>query len=176
MSDRLPERVNPYRLADQGRELEGSYPLNLMPRLAEAVSEVSGEAMVSMVFSRSGAGLAIADGEIQATLVLTCQRCLGLMEYPVKTEISVAFVPDDATAGLIQEDYDAMVVPDELFFRDLIEDELMLSLPLIARHESPESCEETMQDYLHKEFESSTEHVEKKPNPFDVLSTLKGKH
>lgn len=176
MSDRLPERVNPYRLADQGRELVGSYPLNLMPRLAEAASEVSGEAMVRMAFSRSTGGLALVEGEIQATLGLTCQRCLGLMDYPVKTEISVAFVPDDATAGSMQEDYDAMVVPDELFIRDLIEDELMLSLPLIARHESPENCEEMMQNFLQKEFESSTENVEKKPNPFDVLSTLKDKH
>ncbi len=176
MSDRLPERVNPYRLADQGRELRGTYPLDLMPRLAEAVAETTGEAVVHLIFTRSVAGLALIEGEIEATLGLICQRCLGLMNYPVKTKFTVALVPDEAAAGSILDEFDPMVIPDELFVRDLIEDELMLSLPLIARHESEEACEETMQEYLHKEFEPDAVEVDKKPNPFEVLSSLKDKH
>jgi uncharacterized protein len=176
MSDRLPERVNPYRLADQGRVLEGSYPLNLMPRLAEAIYEAAGEARVRMAFSRSPSGLALIEGQIEAMLALTCQRCLGRLDYPVDTTFLVALLPDEATASSLLEEYDAMVVPEELFIRDFIEDELMLSVPQIPRHEHLEDCDEKMQAYLHKEFENEAALGGKPKNPFEALSSLKSKH
>jgi uncharacterized protein len=176
MSDRLPERVNPYRLADQGRVLEGGYPLNLMPRLAEAVSEATGEASVRMAFSRSAAGVALIEGHIKVVLALTCQRCLGRLDYPVEDTFRVALLPDEATASSLQEEYDAMVVEDELFIRDFIEDELMLSVPQIPRHERLEDCDEKMRTYLQKEFENEAAVEGERKNPFDVLSSLKSKH
>jgi len=176
MSDRLPERVNPYRLADQGRVLEGTYPLNLMPRLADAVSETTGEASVRMAFTRSVSGVALIEGHIKVVLALTCQRCLGRLDYPVEDTFRVALLPDEATASSLLEDYDAMVVEDELFIRDFIEDELMLSVPQIPRHERLEDCDEKMRSYLHKEFENEAVVEGERKNPFEVLSSLKSKH
>jgi len=176
MSDRLPERINPYRSAGQGRVLEGSYPLELMPRLAESVLGAPGEARVRLAFSKMEGGSVLLEGSIKATLSLTCQRCLSAMDYSVDSELRLVVVPDDARAAQLQEEYDTLVVEEELFVRDLLEDELMLALPLIPRHETPEECDEVARSYLHKEHEHGSEQEGKKENPFSVLEQLKTKH
>lgn len=176
MSERLPERIDPYRLADQRRILEGAYALEKMPRLVDAVEQAEGQVNVRFEFNRSPQGYAELDGHIEADLVLICQRCLGPMDYSVRSEIHLAIVPSDAEATQLQDEIDTAVVPEELFLRDFIEDELMLSLPLISRHEREEDCDETASQYLHADFEQVEAQQEKKDNPFSVLSELKTKH
>jgi uncharacterized protein len=170
MSERLPERIDPYRFADQRRILEGAYALEKMPRLVKAVEQAKGNVYVKFEFSRSPQGHAELDGHIKADLVLICQRCLGPMDYSVKSELHLAIVPSDAEASQLQNEIDTAVVAEELFLRDFIEDELMLSLPLIPRHERVEDCDETASQYLHTDFEQDKAQQEKKENPFSVLS------
>jgi uncharacterized protein len=176
MSKRLPERVDPYRLADQRRILEGDYALEKMPRLVDAVEQASGQAHVSFEFNRSPQGYAEIKGHIEAELVLVCQRCLGPMDYSVYSKIHLAIVPSDALATQLQNEIDTVVIPEEMFLRDFIEDELMLSLPLIPRHEREEDCDQAASQYLHIDFEQDKDQQEKKENPFSVLSELKTKH
>lgn len=176
MSERLPERINPYRLAGQGAQLEGSYPLDLMPRLADSLQGNTGEARVSLALSRTEAGQVLLEGRIRAELAMTCQRCLSEMTYPVDSQVRVVVVPDDATAARLQDEYDTLVVEEELFVRDFIEDELMLAMPQIPRHESQDECDEVARNYLNQEHEVSIEQQGKKENPFSVLEQLKTKH
>jgi len=170
MSKRLPERIDPYRLADQRRILEGSYALDKMPRLSEVAENSSGEVHVRFEFDRSAQGHAELEGHIEAELALICQRCLSPMDYPVKLDIHLAIVPSDALANELQDEVDVTVVPEDLFLRDFIEDELMLALPQIPRHESEEDCDEVARQYLHVDFEQDMDQQEKQENPFSVLT------
>jgi uncharacterized protein len=147
-----------------------------MPRLTASALGATGEASIRLEISRTEGGLVLLEGRIHANLTLTCQRCLSAMDYPAESVVRLVIVPDDATAEKLQDEYDTFVVEEELFIRDLIEDELMLALPLIPRHESPEECDEVARGYLHKEHENGSEQEGKKSNPFSVLEQLKTKH
>ncbi len=72
------------------------------------------------------------DGEV----VLTCQRCLGPMTKPLQLRSRFLIAKDeDAAEALDQDDDYDVVVGSEAFETDtLIEDEVLLALPIAPRH------------------------------------------
>ncbi len=71
-----------------------------------------------------------------AGLRLTCQRCLGLADLAVEVMRSFRFCATEeaAQAQDAQADEDLLVLSDEFNLTELIEDELLLALPLVPRH------------------------------------------
>lgn len=136
----LPELIDPWRAVEAGAEFRGSLPLARMARLRESLREPTGEARFRLTFTRDPEGRGVLDGEIEARLILTCQRCLEALEFPVLTTLDLVLVSGLDEAGLLPEDLDPLLVPEEpLRLADLIEDELLLALPQIPRHE-PGAC------------------------------------
>ena len=172
MSDRLPERVNPFRLAEVGRRLEGRLALSRFRRLEPSLASTDGEVEVRLGFSRNAQGLTLIRGEIEATLELECQRCLRPMAFRIEREVAIAAVTGDAEAALVQEQYDPQIVEDEsLVLLDLVEDELLLAIPLAPMHTELQACQERNL----KEFDPEAEAREEgqKESPFAVLKKLK---
>jgi uncharacterized protein len=105
----------------------------------------------------------------QATVPLTCQRCLN----PVATDLEFArdfrFVADEDTA--IQEDEDAeedvLVLEPNFDVLSLIEDELLMGLPLVPMHQA---C---VGEQVPTSEEEEAILKATKPNPFAVLASLK---
>lgn len=106
-------------------------------------------------------------GVIQATLKLVCQRCLGGMEFNIDNPVYLGVVPDRAAADRLPDDCEPLMAGDEpVNLATLIEDELILALPITAMHDENE-CKATR---------LLTEINSKRPdNPFAVLRTLTGK-
>jgi uncharacterized protein len=172
MFERLPERVNPFRLADAGRRLEGCIEVSRLKRLRPSLVSDEGEVLVRLEFARNTQGLATIRGHIETTLQLECQRCMQSMAYPVSDDLAVVAVESDAEAEMVQEQYDPLVVDDEsLMIVDLVEDELMLALPLAPAH--PESKDCVGRNLKEFDPEDVDEPVEEKDNPFAVLKKLK---
>ncbi|HEV57701.1 MAG TPA: metal-binding protein [Phycisphaerales bacterium] len=172
MFERMPERVNPFRLVDAGRRLQGRVALSRLKRLAPALLSDEGEVAVRLEFSRNTQGLAMIRGRVEAVLELGCQRCMQAMRHVVDEEFTVAVVETDAEAEMVQEQYDPLLVEDEaLMLIDLIEDELLLVMPLAPMHPEQQDC--VGRDLREFDPESVGEPVEEKDNPFAVLKTLK---
>jgi uncharacterized protein len=132
---------------EEGGRLESELPLRELPRLAEAVRcgddgfagaaavhwQAGGEAL-----RRSGASpqWVIALG-IRADVVLECQRCLQPVTVPLRVERRVHFVAGEDEAARLDEeiDEDVLALPARLDLLSLVEDELLLALPLVPRHE-----------------------------------------
>lgn len=164
-----PELVDPWRAVEAGCDYSGSLPLARMARLQEALREALGEASFRLSFSRDLEGRGILRGEIDARLVLTCQRCLEAMEVPVSLSMVLALVSGLEEAGRLPEDLDPLLVTSEpLRLADLIEDELLLALPLIPRHE-PGACPAS--HVLAAKGEERRE--EGPPRPFAILGELR---
>ena len=74
---------------------------------------------------------------VDATLPMLCQRCLEQVEVPLSVDRSFRFVADEAAAAAQDDDVeeDLLVLAGEFDLQQLIEDELLLALPLIARHD-----------------------------------------
>ena len=107
-----------------------------------------------------------------AVLPLTCQRCLGPVEVAVSVERSFRFVPDEDMAAAQDEESeeDVLALSRSFDLVELVEDELLMELPLAPRHEiCPEPVKLAVAD---AELEGSSSRRE---NPFAMLGKLKSR-
>lgn len=165
----LPEQIDPFRLAEQGVTLNGVSPLADMSRLKPSMSPQGALARARFEFGTDEQGVCFLNGHVEATLILECQRCMEPFEYAIITDFALGVVHTLEESKQLPEQYDPALVQDgQLALRELIEDELILNLPIIPKHE-PEACRLSLpiQD-------SGWEQGEVK-NPFRVLELLKAK-
>jgi uncharacterized protein len=140
MSSRLPELVDPWRLADARKRLSGRLALARLGRLGRAI--VGGEPWVQadLGFLRDERNRAIVTGRVKAELELQCQRCLEPVSFPVDLALRLAVVENDAEAARLPDEIDPLLVDSgRLHLADMIEDELLLALPQVPMHD-PGSC------------------------------------
>jgi len=166
MPKQLPETANFLKQAERNVTLEGVYPLVKLERLTESLSDNSGELFAKLHFT-SGSGYLGLHGTVEASLDLVCQRCLQPMKYPVSGQFKFGLmtsekhedkVPSDAEPYLLEGEEQSVV--------DILEDELLLSIPIAVRH--PNECSE----FLQKQNEERRAEKEKS-NPFAALKDLK---
>jgi uncharacterized protein len=109
--------------------------------------------------------------EVDATVPLTCQRCLGPVNVPVKVSRSFRFVASEEEAERQDEEAeeDVLALDRDFDLRQLIEDEVLMELPVVPRHDT---CPTDVK--LAVEDSDFGEKMAEKPNPFAVLEQLKG--
>jgi uncharacterized protein len=132
---RLPQRIDPRRLADQGRSLQGDIPLSQMPRLRRSLLTAEGAAHVDLAFGIDGVGTPYVAGTVQARLRLTCQRCLRPLEISVQSRMSLGIVDSEAQAECLPECYEPLLLESRsIALAAMVEDDLILSLPIAPLH------------------------------------------
>ena len=107
---------------------------------------------------------------VQCSVPLLCQRCLTPVDVLLEVERSFRFVADEATAEALDDESeeDLLAISREFDLRELIEDELLMALPVVPVHdECPVPVIMASSD---EDFEAVTE---EKPNPFAALATLR---
>jgi uncharacterized protein len=145
MSGPRAEEVDVSLLAVQGAVLERRYPLSDFNRLRESVVALSEhdahEVRARFVFAREQ-GRPVALVDVEASLPLACQRCLRPIEWPVKSSARLAFVGEtDGTADDIDEHDAYEMRAGHVTLIEVVEEELLLALPLVATHTAPADCE-----------------------------------
>jgi uncharacterized protein len=172
MSDQhLPAQISPFKLARQGQVLQGVIQVKGMERLVQVLSRDDAGIAVTLHFDKDPQGVSFARGHLSAKVEMICQRCMKPMTVPVEADVSLGFVTTDEQAGKLSDRYEPCMVTDEpVSLAGIVEDEIMLALPIVALHPE-QSCEPVMEK-LHREAREIGQPVEK-PNPFAVLSQLK---
>lgn len=166
MSRGLPERGDPLRLAELDRAFQGELPLATFRRLAENIKPARGSAWYRVRFERDQKGRAWVQGRVRATLPLTCQRCLEAFGFPVERQWRLALIRQPAEEALLAEGEDAFLVTDPgMRLAELVEDELILALPLVPRHADYEHC--SMPD------NPAADEMEPAPGAFAELARLR---
>ncbi|MCB2008328.1 MAG: DUF177 domain-containing protein [Rhodoferax sp.] len=110
--------------------------------------------------------------QVRGELPLVCQRCLEPVATPVAVDQWFRFVPDEDTAEQQDDDAteDLLVESAEFDLRALVEDELVLAMPLIANHETcPRAPRLSAQD------EGFEEPAAQPPRPFAALAQLRAR-
>jgi len=170
MSQRLPEFIEPLRLAESGRSLSGRIPLARFHRLAESLSSSEGEVDVVMDFGLDEQGRPCLLARIRVRLQVLCQRCLEPMDLPMELETRLQLVTSEGKEQALPEGFEALVVSESPFFlADIVEDELILALPLVPMHPD-DICPARAKSGFGMESDS-----ENRESPFAVLETLKTK-
>jgi uncharacterized protein len=96
---------------------------------------------VSLCCKRGPGGLVIADLHYKATLYAVCQRCLEQVEQMVDATVAWAFVGSESEAASVPDGFEVLVLNDERVQpATLVEDELILALPMVPRHSTVDAC------------------------------------
>jgi len=168
----LPATIDPIQLAERGAHLTGTLPLKSMPRLAQGSLEGSGDVMVDLAFERQeGEKVFIVHGALQVHLRVTCQRCLEAMDLELKAAPWLILVKSGERLERQEGDADILVADKPLPLSGMVEDELLLMLPMVPMH-APDECP-TKVRVARVARVTPDQAGRGGKNPFSVLSKLK---
>lgn len=143
MSDSIAGTVlDCVEFARNGSVLDRSVGLVELPRLADHLASRAGILSVRLEGSRDGEGHLWLQVDIAGEPLLCCQRCLGGVKFPLVISSRLQLIapgeewPDD---DLADDSSDAIEAEEALAVLSLIEDEVLLALPIAPRHEQCES-------------------------------------
>ncbi len=155
------------KFCQQQVAVSGVVRLAELPRLAASLREAEGEALVDVAFGVDQQKRKVLSGRLQAVLPLVCQRCLDSIDWPVVGQFSLALVWNDEQASQLPSTLDPVLMDsEELDLYAIVEDELLLALPLVAHHEAA-LCRAPSHTVTLLDIDA-----DRKKNPFQVLSGL----
>jgi len=144
-----PERLDVRALAQAGASLEAREALSRFERLQDEVAPEHAAQIpnVQVVWQAHGEMRPGADGNqpgiwlhliAHTELPLVCQRCLMPCNTPLSVDRWFRFVADEATAEAEDEtcEEDVLALEPKPSLRLILEDELLMSLPLIPMHDT----------------------------------------
>ena len=123
-------------------------------------------------FSRQ-LGQAVADLEVSAQPEVVCQRCMQPMRWPVEVKSRIALVSDYDAADRVPEGLEVFLVEaDSVSVRDLVDEEILLALPHVARHEEGSECAGSEMQLPGQEAEAEEAADPQVQKPFAQLGEL----
>ena len=138
--------------------VSGTLGIGALPRLAESACE----AATIRYTIRGGAN---AEGqpclaiEASGTLRLACQRCLAALEFPVGLAVELELAQSEREIAAAEDEVDRVLATRSMDVAALVEDEVLLALPIAPMHER---CEAAI-----------GQHDASRASPFDALAGLR---
>lgn len=176
----IMDTIEPLALASSGRILEGRLSISSLPRLLPSLvldeADTPQEVEYLLEFGVDAGRIPRVTGSVTATLPLKCQRCMGVMEFPVATKTQLGIVSSREAAQQLPESYEPLLLPtdeddDGISIASIVEDELILALPQVAMH-NIEDCPQG-DAFLNTGDGQENATMTQRENPFAVLSQLK---
>ena len=161
----LPALLDHRKLALGNSKLEGVIPVSRFERLVGVLESEASEVKLMLEFRKTKGQKTLLIGKATATVELVCQKCLTTILFDLNVSFRHFVVTDDEEFLRLSDDDEAIVCPDDkIALVDIFEDELILCLPMVARHDDNE-CLPT--------FEHQNDDSEVRNKPFANLAELK---
>lgn len=128
--------IDSLRFAETAGRMSGEYSLQELSRLHDVLACLDGSLQWRLEGGRE-AGRPVLRVGVEGQLTLVCQRCLGPYALCLKIEAVLPVARDEAELARWESEdpmLDGLVADPHLDVRDLVEDEVLLSLPAIPRH------------------------------------------
>jgi len=151
------------------RSFEGTLPIAPLSRLCGALAGTDGLLHYELDFGRDELGISYVDVRVRASLALVCQRTLEPFMLPVAVDTRLGLIRQERDEAGLPPDCEPLLVAEDgrLNPADVIEDELLLALPLVPLN--PDSS--LPDDVTGHEPDPAGEG--RSENPFAVLRELK---
>lgn len=140
MSEGLPGRVQVARLAARGADIVSTTPIAYLKRLAAVLADDGGSVSSELSFGFDGRSRVVVRGKAQASVHATCQRCLGPVPIGLEAEFSLVVVDEEGMRELRDEEDAVVSEAGQISLAELVEDELMLALPIVPMHADRTGC------------------------------------
>jgi uncharacterized protein len=169
-----PRRVEVQALCREAGVLHGEWSRADLPRLADSLLAIPGDVLPPPVTWRARGELRTPSSaqpecwlqlSAQTQVMLQCQRCLQPMSQALQVDRRYRFVADEDEAARLDDESedDVLALPARLDLHELVEDELILALPIVPRHAV---CPEPLRVADEPGAESA-------PHPFAALAVLR---
>ena len=160
--------INSEDFAGNGRRISGEVPITELPRLLDMLEDTQGIMSYTVQGGVDQQGTHFLDLNIVGRCRLRCQRCLNGMDHPVRLDTRLLLrdqasldALDDKAAVDEHEKFDSILADPHMDLLDLLEEEILLSLPIAPKHELG-VCRAANGENRHEES-----------HPFAVLAKLK---
>lgn len=168
-------------MARDGQDLHGRWPATLLERLADGAPaeasaagwpDVQWAARAELRERRAAEPELWLHLSVQAQVSQSCQRCLQPVELPLHIDRWFRFVRDEELAASLdaESDDDVLSLGGRLDLLELVEDELLLELPLVPRHEE---CPQPLPMGTSSADAEDEAPSDERPHPFAALAALK---
>ena len=162
----LPQTVDLYRLAVAGETHAGRVKQSVFKRVVSAEPAAERWVDVSLQFGIEQ-GVRYLRGRLTGEFAVVCQRCMGPMELLVDTHFALGFVRNKEEESRLPGQFEALWVEQmEMDLLSIIEDELLLAMPMVALHPSAECPVRIDSTVVNEQAESD------RATPFSVLAAL----
>ena len=132
----LPEQVDHRKLAAEKVRLEGSIPVAAFERLCGLLEDTRGEVEVRLQFRKGKKHRVFVAGTCSGEVTLLCQACLEPVSVKVEAPVSTLLVESVGALMALPQEEDGLVSEGKyVALADLVEDDLILSLPMVPRHD-----------------------------------------
>jgi uncharacterized protein len=170
---RVPEVLDAWRMVAARRDFEGSLPLSSLSRLRDSLCDDGscdggGEVRFALQFDCDALQVPYVELRIDAALPLECQRTLQRFLQPVHLVQRLGLIRGEADEAGLPEGYEPLLMPEDGMLRpaELVEDELILAVPVVPTMPGTEAME---RDWPVQAEEQA------RANPFAALGRLKHK-
>ena len=154
--------INSLEFAQEAREIHGTIAPRDLVRLADVLFSTDGQLDYQLQGVPGVGGGSELRLQLKGTLLLLCQRCMGPLAYSVDSTSRFVIVADEDKMPAPEQDQDGVdyLVADPAFdVAALVEDEILLGLPMVSLHEACDAAATTAK--------------EQSISPFKVLQGLK---
>ncbi len=131
--------IDGLEFAKSGSRLQGIWPVADFARLRDALLSNEGSLRYELRGVPEHQGRPALRLRVDGALQLVCQRCLGALEYPLRVEVALLLVATQREIDaepLDAEGPESIVAGKEMQVRELVEDEVLLAIPIAPRHDA----------------------------------------
>lgn len=156
--------INSLEFAKNGEQIQGTIPVAKLSRLLGTLDNPKGELSYTLTGRLDKHKYHWLELVVVGTCQLSCQRCLTALPYRIDLHATLLLCREREldVEGDEEEPFDRILAEQSLNVLDLLEEEVLLSLPIAPRHEEG-NCQLVGQDKLDSAL----------TNPFAVLKDLK---
>jgi uncharacterized protein len=179
--DPFPDRIDALKLFTRNGSITAVLPIARLHRLSLNLQDTNGQVVVDLHFGLDANKKMLLTGTLDSKVIVLCQRCMSEMELDLHSDLYLKVCANDKQLRALPKSEDAIVIDETgLNILEVIEDELILSLPIVTLH-SVMSCNKADSADAHFTAISGLENGEnqiakdEKQSPFAMLATLKGK-
>lgn len=158
----VPEQVDAWRMVETRRGFAGRAPLAALTRLRDSLEDAEGEVRFALDFGIDTLQVPYVDLDIETALPLQCQRSLRRFLQPVRIRQRLGLIRQESDEAALPADCEPLLVPADGMLRpaELVEDELILALPVVPVSPDAETVE--------RDFAPTVEEIAQ-ANPFAAL-------
>jgi uncharacterized protein len=136
-------------LADRGVTLEGELDLSKLPRLVSLLHSDAGSVKAELTFRQRRDDWLGAELDYQASVHLVCQRCLEPFRHELAARVQTVLADAAALPASVPEGFEPFELEGgRLQPAQLIEDEIIVAVPLVPKHPRIEDCGSLARDWV----------------------------